>query len=81
MDDASHFIDGSQIYGSNDNVVSKLRSFTGGRLIAVHHNSQEFCPHSSSKSSDTNEYLYKSGKTDHTLTLGDIRYHVVIYYF
>lgn len=69
IDDASHFIDGSQIYGSNDYVVSKLRSFTGGTLISVLDNNQEFCPRSSFNSSDTNKYLYNSGKTIHALTL------------
>ncbi|XP_001946575.2 peroxidase [Acyrthosiphon pisum] len=75
IDDASHFIDGSQIYGSNDNVVSTLRSFTGGALISVLDNNQEFCPHSSFESSDTNKYLYQSGDSRVNLNLGIALFH------
>ncbi|XP_060841527.1 peroxidase-like [Rhopalosiphum padi] len=75
IDDVSHFIDGSQIYGSNDDVVSKLRSFTGGALISVLDNNQEFCPRSSFKSSDTNKYLYSSGDSRANLNLGIALFH------
>lgn len=75
IDDASHFIDGSQIYGSNDYVVSKLRSFTGGTLISVLDNNQEFCPRSSFNSSDTNKYLYNSGDSRANLNLGIALFH------
>uniref|UniRef100_A0A2H8TZW2 Peroxidase n=1 Tax=Melanaphis sacchari TaxID=742174 RepID=A0A2H8TZW2_9HEMI len=75
INDASHFIDGSQIYGSNDYIVSKLRSFTGGMLISVLDNNQEFCPRSSFKSSDTNKYLYISGDSRANLNLGIALFH------
>lgn len=63
MDDTSHFIDGSQIYGSNDYVASILRSFTNGTLKSVIDGNQEFCPHVSVESTDTNAFFYNSGKT------------------
>jgi len=66
MNDASHYIDGSQIYGSNDYIVSTLRSFTGGTLMSVTDDNQEFSPHSSGESADVNKYFYNSGKTDET---------------
>lgn len=64
MDDASHYIDGSQIYGSNDYIVSTLRSFTDGTLISTTENNQEFCPHSTVGSSNTNKYFYNTGKSE-----------------
>lgn len=63
MDDTSHFIDGSQIYGSNDYIASALRSFTDGTLKSVTDGNQEFCPHASVESTDTNAFFYNSGKT------------------
>lgn len=67
MNGASHYIDGSQIYGSNDYIVSTLRSFIGGTLISVTDNNQEFCPHSNVESSDVNKYFFNTGNTDNTL--------------
>lgn len=66
MNDASHYIDGSQIYGSNDYIVSTLRSFTGGTLMSVTDDNQEFSPHSSAGPADVNKYFYNSGKPDET---------------
>lgn len=62
INDASHFIDGSQVYGSNDYIASTLRSFSNGMLKSVVEENQEFCPHSSFQSSDTNAFFYNSGK-------------------
>lgn len=62
MNDASHYIDGSQIYGSNDYIVSSLRYFVGGTLKSARENDgQEFCPYSS-VGSNTNKYFYNSGR-------------------
>lgn len=69
MNDASHYIDGSQIYGSNDYIVSTLRSFNGGTLMSVIDNNQEFCPHSNVGSSDVNKYFFNTGNTDNMLIL------------
>jgi len=62
INDASHFIDGSQVYGSNDRIVSTLRLFNGGKLKSIIDENQEFCPHAPIVSSDTNEFFYNSGK-------------------
>lgn len=61
MNDASHYIDGSQIYGSNDYTMSILRSYNGGTLMSVVDDDQEFCPHSSAGTADVNRYFYNSG--------------------
>lgn len=51
MVEVSQYIDGSQIYGSNDDMAAKLRSFKNGKLrsdIRMGGNKkimkQEFCP-------------------------------------
>lgn len=66
MNDATQYIDGSQIYGSNDYISSTLRSFAGGTLKSDVEDGQEFCPHSTIESPppDTNKYFYNSGKID-----------------
>lgn len=63
IDDASHYIDGSQIYGSNDYIMSTLRSFTDGTLMSIIENNQEFCPHSTIELSNSNKYFYNTGKS------------------
>lgn len=49
VNDATHYIDGSQIYGSDNYTASTLRSYTGGTLKSVlgANSLQEFCPYSS----------------------------------
>lgn len=45
MVQATHFIDGSQIYGSVKELAAVLRSFKDGRLKSdIFVNQQEFCP-------------------------------------
>ncbi|VVC28479.1 Haem peroxidase,Haem peroxidase, animal type [Cinara cedri] len=77
MDDASHFIDGSQIYGSNDYIMTSLRSFTDGTLKSVTaDDGQEFCPHSSEESpSGANKYFYNSGDSRINMNLGLALFH------
>ncbi|XP_060870516.1 peroxidase-like [Metopolophium dirhodum] len=56
MVDATHFIDGSQIYGSDEKVAADLRSFKDGRLKSDFYvGQQEFCPqrNRTSKQCDT----------------------------
>jgi len=41
----SHFIDASEVYGSNENYALKLRTLDGGRLnFSIGDNGQMFCP-------------------------------------
>lgn len=45
MVQATHFIDGSQIYGSGEEIAANLRSFKNGRLKSDFFvGQQEFCP-------------------------------------
>ncbi|XP_029047333.1 peroxidase-like isoform X2 [Osmia bicornis bicornis] len=44
MNQASHFLDGSAIYGSNLKKARELRTFEGGRLRVHKDNSHEFLP-------------------------------------
>lgn len=50
MDEVSQYIDGSQIYGSNDDIAIRLRSFVNGKLRSDILKSnqktfvEEFCP-------------------------------------
>lgn len=41
----THFIDASEIYGSNETTTHRLRSMTGGRLnFSIGAEGQMFCP-------------------------------------
>lgn len=46
MVQATHYIDGSLIYGSNDEVAANLRSYRNGLLKSEYfeNSGQEFCP-------------------------------------
>lgn len=66
MNDATHYIDGSQIYGSDEYTASTLRSYTNGTLKSVtkEDDFQESCSYSSiGPSSGSNKtYSPNSGK-------------------
>lgn len=45
MDQTTHYIDGSQIYGISDLLAADLRAFEGGRLKSeIIDDKKEFCP-------------------------------------
>lgn len=73
MVQATHFIDGSLIYGSNDEVASNLRSYRNGRLKSDYfEDGREFCPQTNRTtwkcgSSPQSNVCYYSGKTIYTL--------------
>lgn len=49
----THFIDASEVYGSNDNNALRLRVTEGGRLkFSVSRNGQMFCPVTTEKSQE-----------------------------
>ncbi|XP_025408384.1 peroxidase-like isoform X3 [Sipha flava] len=62
MNDATHYIDGSQIYGSDDHTASTLRSYTNGKMKSVTREDdfQESCPYSFVGSSSSFNKTYSS---------------------
>lgn len=66
MNQATHFLDASQIYGSTSKKAMKLREGEGGKLIVSIHDKKTFLPHSLKPvddcqvKSDKNE-CYRSG--------------------
>jgi len=44
MNQASPFIDSSQLYGHNLDKANSIRSFNGGRLLTDVINENEYCP-------------------------------------
>jgi Animal haem peroxidase. len=65
MNQATHYLDGSMIYGADDETAWKLRTFSKGKLSSEMKNGYEFLPQADEPlqqcqvSSDT---CYKSGK-------------------
>ncbi|XP_050547915.1 peroxidase-like, partial [Daktulosphaira vitifoliae] len=64
---STHYMDGSQIYGSNKQLASELRTFQDGRLRSeFNNNHQEFCPQrsrtsSQCESSSDSQYCFLAG--------------------
>lgn len=62
MNQVSHFLDGSTIYGSSLVKSRELRTFEGGRLRVDVHDNQEYLPHGSDElKSQCGENCYNSG--------------------
>lgn len=67
MNQATHYLDGSMIYGANDETAWALRTFSNGQLSSEMKNGYEFLPQADEPlqqcqvSSDTST-CYKSGK-------------------
>lgn len=65
---ATHFLDGSHIYGSDDEMATNLRSFLEGRLKSDYYGGrQEFCPQTNRStwkcdSSKRSAFCYAAGK-------------------
>lgn len=69
MVQVTHFIDGSPIYGSSEDVAASLRLFKNGRLKSDDYDGQtlEFCPQQNRKSwecgsSEYSKLCYMAGK-------------------
>ncbi|XP_050422315.1 peroxidase-like [Adelges cooleyi] len=76
INEATHYLDGSNVYGSDHKTASNLRSFNGGTLrINIGKNGQAFCPHTTSKSSGQNNFQYVSGDARVNLNLGLALFH------
>lgn len=81
MNYATHYIDGSQIYGSDDYTASALRSYTSGTLKSIRRadDQKEFCPHLSvGSSSGSNAYSSNSGKTTSADDVQQVEHHRAI---
>ena len=63
MNQASHFLDGSAIYGSTLKKSRELREFEGGRLRVHKDNKREFLPIGGTECKDG---CYDSGNYSHT---------------
>lgn len=68
MNQASHFLDGSAIYGSTLKKSRELREFEGGRLRVHNKNNHEFLPVGGLEISfECNEECYNSGNCQYFL--------------
>jgi len=62
MNQASHFLDGSTIYGSTLKKSRKLRTFTGGHLRVDVHNNHAYLPRAAAElASQCGGNCYDSG--------------------
>ncbi|XP_076259221.1 salivary peroxidase/catechol oxidase-like isoform X3 [Rhynchophorus ferrugineus] len=52
VNQATHFLDGSQIYGSTNKKLKELRSFTGGKLATTFYEGHEYLPLSTDPTRD-----------------------------
>lgn len=63
MNQVSHFLDGSAIYGSSVKKSRELRTFEGGRLQINSRNYREYLPRASAESAThCGENCYNSGE-------------------
>ncbi|VVC34718.1 Haem peroxidase,Haem peroxidase, animal type [Cinara cedri] len=49
LDQNTHFIDASNVYGSNDKLANELRMYNGGKLKSNKIKNEEYCPQDPSK--------------------------------
>lgn len=53
----THFIDASEVYGSNETITKRLRTMTGGRLnFSIGAEGQMFCPFQDISSNNDEQY-------------------------
>lgn len=64
MNQVSHFLDGSTIYGSNVKKSRELRTFEGGHLRVATHNNRPYLPRGGDAelASQCGENCYNSGE-------------------
>lgn len=66
MNQATHYLDASQIYGSSLNKSNSLREFKNGRLLTSQKSGRHFLPITSNPNKfcqNNSDECYKAGKT------------------